>query len=83
MENKRYWNADEVENLSLEDLESVAGGWTKNDLNAEDRKRYEDTFKRWGDALIARTKGKISAEEFYRIDDEFNALLFELDKKYK
>ena len=61
MEDKKYPNMDELKDLGLEDLESVAGGIRK--MTPEDLQRYTELKNSFDSARAAYENGTGTQEE--------------------
>ena len=61
MEDKKYLNMDELKDLGLEDLESVAGGIRK--MTPEDLQRYTELKNSFDSARAAYENGTGTQEE--------------------
>ena len=81
MEDKKYYK-DELKKLGIEDLESVAGGYTAEQLTEEERKRGHELDAKWKKASIDCMAGKISDDEYDAITNEYKAFIRMLLKKY-
>ena len=78
-ENKK----DEIRNLSLEELESVAAGlFDANKLTYEEMVRYMTLKNRFFDLLNAQAQGKCTIEEVAAAQKEVVEYSEELNKKY-
>ena len=81
MEDKKYYK-DELKKLGIEDLESVAGGYTMEQLTEEERKRAHELDAKWKKAVSDCMAGKISDDEYDAINNEYKAFISMLLKKY-
>ena len=78
MEDKKYYK-DELKKLGIEDIESVAGGYTAEQLTEEERKRGHELDVKWKKAL---TDKRITRAEFEAINEEYKDFIRMLAKKY-
>ena len=81
MEDKKYYK-DEIKKLGIEDLESVAGGYTMEQLTEEEIKRAHELDAKWKKAVSDCMAGKISDDEYDAITNEYKAFISMLLKKY-
>ena len=81
MEDKKYYK-DELKKLGIEDLESVAGGYTMEQLTEEERKRAHELDVKWKKAVSDCMAGRISDSEYDAITNEYKDFIRMLLKKY-
>jgi hypothetical protein len=81
MEDKQYYK-DELQKLGIEDLGSVAGGYTMEQLTEEEIKRAHELDVKWKKAASDVMAGKISDDEYDAITNEYKAFIRMLLKKY-
>ena len=76
------FQADSAQELSLDDLEGVAGGWEKAMLTYDEQQELERLQHRnfWKD--VNARKGKCSPEEAAAASSELDAFLAAMDAKY-
>ena len=81
MEDKKYYK-DELKKLGIEDLESVAGGYTMEQLTEEEIMRSHELDAKCKKAVSDGMAGKISDDEYDAITNEYKAFISMLLKKY-
>ena len=81
MEDKKYYK-DELKKLGIEDLESVAGGYTAEQLTEEERKRAVELDAKWKEATSDCNAGKIPVSEYEAIANECMDFIRMMTKKY-
>jgi hypothetical protein len=81
MEDKKYYK-DELQKLGIEDLESVAGGYTAEQLTEEERKRAHELDAKWKKAVSDCMDGKISDGREDKTPSFFQEYCYKLEKLY-
>ena len=81
MEDKKYYK-DELKKLGIEDLESVAGGYTMEQMTEEEIKRSHERDAKRKKARTDCNAGKIPVSEYEAIANEYHDFIKMLLKKY-
>ena len=81
MEDKKYYK-DELKKLGIEDIESVAGGYTMEQLTEEERKRAVELDAKWKEATSDYMNGRITTAEYRAINEAHNDFIRMMTKKY-
>ena len=82
MEDKKNIYAEEDKNMGREDIESVAGGYTMEQLTEEEIKRSHELDVKWKKARTDCNAGKIPVSEYEAIANEYHDFIRMLLKKY-
>ena len=81
MKDKKNYK-DEVKKLGIEDLESVSGGFTAEQMTEEELKRAHELEVKWKKARQDCNAGKLPVSEYDAIANEYMDFMRMLAKKY-